>query len=56
MTQSELVIRVLIEGAIGGAVTAAVAFLLSRFARDIAGRKFLVILLFTSTGVYFGLI
>ena len=54
MTHSELVIRVLIEGAIGGAVTSAIAFLLSRFARDIAGRAFLVILLFTATGAYFG--
>lgn len=54
MTQSELVIRVLIEGAIGGAVTSAIAFMLSRFARDIAGRAFLVILLFTAAGAYFG--
>ncbi|HET6891265.1 MAG TPA: DUF6010 family protein [Pyrinomonadaceae bacterium] len=54
MIQSELVIRVLIEGAIGGAMTAAVAFLLSRFTRDIAGRAFLVILLFTAAGAYFG--
>ena len=42
------------EGAVGGAVTAAVAFLLSRFAKDIAGRAFLVILLFTAAGAYFG--
>jgi uncharacterized protein DUF6010 len=54
MTHSELVVRVLIEGAIGGAVISAVAFLLSRFVRDIAGRAFLVILLFTATGAYFG--
>ena len=54
MDHSELVIQVLIEGAISGLVSSAVAFLLSRFARDIAGRAFLVILLFTATGAYFG--
>jgi hypothetical protein len=51
---SELIIRIVIEGAIGGAVTSAIAFLLSRFTRDIAGRAFLVILLFTAAGAYFG--
>ena len=54
MDHSELVIQVLIEGAISGLVSSAVAFLLSRFARDIAGRAFLLILLFTATGAYFG--
>jgi hypothetical protein len=54
MIYSELVTSVLIEGAIGGALIAIMAFLLSRFARDIAGRAFLAILLFTATGAYFG--
>ena len=54
MTQSDLVIRVLIEGAIGGAATIAIAFILSRFLSDIAGRAFLVICLFAAAGAYFG--
>ncbi len=54
LTHSELVIRVLIEGAIGSAVIAAVGFMLSRFTRDSAGRAFLVILQFTAAGAYFG--
>lgn len=45
---------VLIEGAIGGGITCVIAFLLSRFTRDIAGRAFLVMLLFAATGAYFG--
>jgi hypothetical protein len=54
MSEKELVIRVLIEGGIGSVLIAAVAFVLSRFTRDIAGRVFLVILLFTAAGAYFG--
>lgn len=54
MTQSDLVIRVLTEGAIGGAGTIAIAFVLSRFVSDIAGRAFLVICLFAAAGAYFG--
>ena len=54
MTQSDLVVRVLIEGAIGGAATIAIAFILSRFVSDIAGRAFLVICLFAAAGAYFG--
>jgi Family of unknown function (DUF6010) len=56
MTHSELVVRVLIEGAIGGSIIAIVSFILSRFVRDIAGRAFLVILLFTAAGAYFGFV
>ena len=56
MTNSELVVRVLIEGAIGGALISIVAFLLSRFAADVAGRAFLVIFLMTATGAYFGFV
>ena len=54
MTEKDLIIRVLIEGGIGGVLISAVAFVLSRFTRDIAGRAFLVILLFTAAGAYFG--
>jgi hypothetical protein len=54
MTNNELIIAVLIEGAIGAAVMAAIAFLLSRFVRDIVGRSLLVILLIVAAGAYFG--
>lgn len=56
MNHSELIVRVLIEGAIGGAAIAIVAFVLSHFARDLAGRAFLVIFLFTAAGAYFGFV
>lgn len=45
---------VLIEGAIGGAVLALIAFLLSRFVSDVAGRAFLATVLFAAAGAYFG--
>ena len=56
MTPSQLVLRVLLEGAIGALLLVAIAFLLSRFTKDIVGRAFLVILLFTATGAYFGFV
>src|SRR5215213_6548141 len=54
MTQAELVRAVLIEGAIGGALLSLIAFLLSRFVKDIAGRTLLATVLFAAAGAYFG--
>ncbi|HWT01564.1 MAG TPA: DUF6010 family protein [Pyrinomonadaceae bacterium] len=54
MTGSELIVRVLLEGAIGALVMVAVAFLLSRFVGDGVGRSLLVILLLVAAGAYFG--
>lgn len=51
MTEAEL----LIVGAIGGAVLSLLAFLLSKFASDIAGRTLLATVLFAAAGGYFGL-
>ena len=45
---------VLIEGAVGGAVLALIAFLLSRFVSDVAGRTLLATVLFAAAGAYFG--
>jgi hypothetical protein len=50
----ELMQRVLIEGAIGGAVVSLIAFLLSRFVRDVAGRTLLAAVLFAAASAYFG--
>src|SRR3712207_354548 len=44
--------RLLVEGAIGGAQLALVAFLLSRFARDIAGRALLAAVLIVAAVIY----
>jgi hypothetical protein len=41
MTDAEIMRAVLIEGAIGGAVLSLLAFLLSRFVRDVFGRTLL---------------
>ena len=54
MTNSQLIVRVLVEGAIGGAVLIVIAFLLSRFTRDTIGRSLLVIFLIVAAGAYFG--
>ena len=54
MTQMEIIRQVLIEGAIGGVVLSVVAFLLSRFGKDIAGRTLLATVLFAAAGAYFG--
>jgi hypothetical protein len=54
MTEAQTFYAVLTAGAIGGAVLAVVAFLLSRFTRDIVGRALLVIILFAAAGAYFG--
>jgi len=45
---------VLIEGAIGGAVLALLAFLLSQFVSDIVGRTLLATVLFAAAGAYLG--
>jgi hypothetical protein len=44
----------LIQGAIGGAILALLAFLLSRFMKDIVGRTLLATMLFAAAGAYFG--
>jgi hypothetical protein len=44
----------LIQGAIGGAILALLAFLLSKFTKDIAGRTLLATMLFAAAGAYFG--
>ena len=54
MTEAELFRRALIEGAIGGAVLSLIAFLLSKFWKEIAGRTLLATFLFAAAGAYFG--
>jgi hypothetical protein len=54
MTEAEIIRAALIEGAIGGAVLALIAFLLSRFAKDIVGRTLLATVLFAAAGAYLG--
>ncbi len=51
---SELIRAILIQGAIGGAVLSLIAFLLSRFTKDIVGRTLLATVLFAAAGAYFG--
>jgi hypothetical protein len=48
VTVGELIFSVLREGAIGGAVLALIAFLLSRFTTEIYGRALLAIFLFAA--------
>lgn len=54
MTDSQLIVSLLVEGAIGAVVLILIAFLLSRFTRDIVGRSLLAIFLLTAAGSYFG--
>ena len=54
MTEAEVIRAALIEGAIGGAGLAIIAWLLSRFAGDLAGRTLLATVLFAAAGAYFG--
>jgi hypothetical protein len=54
MSEAELIRAVLIEGAIGGAVLSLLAWLLSRFTNDVAGRTLLATVLFAAAGAYFG--
>jgi hypothetical protein len=53
MTKSELIFPVLEQGAVAALVWIAIAFLLSRFTRDIVGRSLLVIFLFIAAAAYF---
>ena len=50
----EFIRSLLVEGVIGGTVVVVIAFLLSRFTREIYGRAFLAMLLFAAAGAYFG--
>jgi hypothetical protein len=52
MTDSQLIVYFLVGGAVNATVLAVIAFLLSRFVRDIAGRYLLVIFLFIAGGAY----
>lgn len=54
MSDSEIMRAVLLEGAIGGAALSLIAFLLSRFVSEVAGRTLLVTVLFAAAGAYFG--
>jgi hypothetical protein len=54
MTEAELIRTVLIGGAIGGALLSLLAFVLSRFIKDIVGRTALATGLFAAAGAYFG--
>lgn len=54
MPDVHLIIGVLVEGAVGALVLIVIAFLLSRFTREIVGRSLLVIFLFIAAGAYFG--
>src|SRR5215213_31279 len=54
MPEAELIRAVLIEVAIGGAVLSLLAFMLSRFTRDVVGRTLLATVLFAAAGAYFG--
>ena len=54
MPHSQLIVGLLVEGAVGAVVLIAIAFLLSRFTRDIVNRSLLVIFLFAAAGAYFG--
>ena len=54
MTEAEMFRWVLLEGAIGGAVLALIAFLLSKFVSDVAGRTLLATVLFAAAGAYLG--
>jgi hypothetical protein len=53
-TPMELVRRVFIEGAIAGVVVSLIAFVLSRFVKDIVGRTLLATILFAAAGAYCG--
>ena len=54
MTEAEVFRRTLIEGAVGGVILALIAFLLSKFWKEIAGRTLLATVLFAAAGAYLG--
>ena len=49
-----MIVGLLVEGAVGATVLVVLAFLLSRFTRDIIGRSLLAIFLIMAAGAYFG--
>jgi hypothetical protein len=51
---TEMFVGLLIEGAILAVPLIVIAFLLSRFTKDIVGRSLLAIFLFAAAGAYFG--
>ena len=51
---AQMFVGLLVEGAILAVPLIVIAFLLSRFTRDIIGRSLLVIFLFAAAGAYFG--
>ncbi len=56
MTDSSMVPQFLLGGTVSGIVLVVIAFLLSRFTRDIVGRSLLVIFLFIAGGAYVGFV
>ena len=54
MSEAELIRAALIEGAIGGAALSLIAWLLSRFTKDVVGRTLLATVLFAAAGAYLG--
>jgi hypothetical protein len=54
MTNAQLIVGFLVEGAIGAVVLMVIAYLLSRFTTAVVGRSLLVIFLFAAAGAYFG--
>jgi hypothetical protein len=54
VTDPPLFVGLLVEGAILAVPLIVIAFLLSRFTRDIVGRSLLAIVLFAAAGAYFG--
>ena len=54
MTETEVFRRALIEGAVGGVMLALIAFLLSKFWKEIAARTLLATVLFAAAGAYLG--
>jgi hypothetical protein len=51
---AQMFVGLLVEGAILAVPLILIAFLLSRFIRDIIGRSLLVVFLFAAAGAYFG--
>lgn len=51
---AEMWVGLLVEGSILTVPLMVIAFLLSRFTRDLFGRSFLAIFLFAAAGAYFG--
>ncbi len=54
MTNPPLFVGLLIDGATLAVPLIVIAFLLSRFTRDIVGHSLLIIFLFAAAGAYFG--